>query len=83
MVMLIHVSSVFHTSSYGRSYTGYSYSYLSNSITNYITNYLCFIALSVEICIILYVKYVTAILFIDTVVLIGLLLMAVREKTLR
>ena len=53
----------------------------SESVTNYITNYLCFIAVSVEIFIILYVKeivkYVTDILFIDTFVLIGLLLMAV------
>lgn len=53
----------------------------SESVTDYITNYLCFIALSVEIFIILYVKeivkYVTVILFMDTFVLIGLLLMAV------
>jgi len=53
----------------------------SESVTDYITNYLCFIAISVEIFIILYVKeivkYVTVILFIDTFVLIGLLLMAV------
>lgn len=52
----------------------------SESVTDYITNYLCFIAVSVEIFIILYVKeivkYVTVILFVDTFVLIGLLLMA-------
>lgn len=52
----------------------------SESVTDYITNYLCFTALSVEIFIILYVedivKHVTVILFIDTFVLIGLLLMA-------
>ena len=57
----------------------------SDSVTDYITNYLCFIALSVEIFIILYVKeivrYVTVILFIDTFVLIGLLLMAVYRTT--
>ena len=57
----------------------------SDSVTDYITNYLCFIALSVEILIILYVKeivrYVTVILFIDTFVLIGLLLMAVYRTT--
>lgn len=51
----------------------------SEAITNYITNYLCFIALSVEVFIILYVneivKHVTIILFIDTFVLIGLLLL--------
>lgn len=49
--------------------------------TDYITNYLCFIALSVEIFIILYVKEivknVTVVLFLDTFVLIGALLMAV------
>lgn len=52
----------------------------SDSVTDYITNYLCFTTLSVEIFIILYVKeivkYVTVILFIDTFVLVGLLLMA-------
>lgn len=57
----------------------------SDSITDYITNYLCFIALSVEIFIILYVneilKYVTVILFIDTFVLIGLLLIALYRVT--
>ncbi len=57
----------------------------SESVTNYITNYLCFIALSVETFIILYVeeivKHVTVILFIDTFVLIGLLLMAVYRTT--
>lgn len=57
----------------------------SESVTDYITNYLCFIAVSVEIFIILYVKeivkYVTEILFIDTFVLIGLLLMAIYRTT--
>ena len=57
----------------------------SESVTNYITNYLCFITLSVEIFIILYVneivKYVTVILFIDTFVLIGLLLMIAYRTT--
>ena len=50
-------------------------------VTDYITNYLCFIALSVEVFIILYaneiMKHVTVILFLDTLVLIGLLAMAV------
>lgn len=59
----------------------------SESVTDYITNYLCFIALSVEAFIILYVKelvkHVTVILFIDTLVLIGLLLIAVYRITLR
>ena len=53
----------------------------SDSVTDYITNYLCFIALSVEIFIILYVKeivkHVTVMLFADTIVLIGLLIIAV------
>lgn len=57
----------------------------SEPITNYITNYLCFIALSVEVFIILYVneivKHVTIILFIDTFVLIGLLLLAAHKAT--
>lgn len=52
----------------------------SDLITDYITNYLCFAALSVQIFIILYVKgiikYVTIILFLDTAVLIGLLIIA-------
>ena len=53
----------------------------NESVTDYITNYLCFIALSVEVFIILYVneivKHVTVILLLDTFVLIGLLVMAV------
>ncbi|MGN0267747.1 MAG: MerR family transcriptional regulator [Lachnospiraceae bacterium] len=57
----------------------------SDSITDYITNYLCFIAFSIEIFIILYVngiaEDVTVILFIDTFVLIGLLVMAVYKIT--
>lgn len=57
----------------------------SESVTDYITNYLCFIALSVEIFIILYlkeiVKYVTVILFIDTFVLMGLLFVVVYRTT--
>ena len=46
----------------------------SDYITNYIVNYLCFIALSVQIFIILFVKeiikHVTIILFIDTAVVL-------------
>lgn len=52
----------------------------NDALTDYIVNFLCFIALSVEIFIILYVKgtvrYVTTLLFADTFVLIGLLLVA-------
>lgn len=55
----------------------------NESVTDYITNYLCFIALSIEVFIILYVneivKHVTVILFLDTFVLIGLLAMAVHN----
>ena len=57
----------------------------SETITNYITNYLCFIALSVEVFIILYVyefvKHITVILFMDTFVLIGGLLLVVCQST--
>lgn len=57
----------------------------SHAVADYITNYLCFIALSVEIFIILYVKeivkHVTVILFIDTFVLLGLLLITVCKTT--
>ena len=49
----------------------------NDSLTDYIVNFLCFIALSVEIFIILYVKgivrYVTTLLFADAFVFIGLL----------
>lgn len=57
----------------------------SEPVTDYITNYLCFIALSVETFIILYVKgivkYVTVLLFVDTIVLLGGLLKAVWRTT--
>ncbi|MCI6733074.1 MAG: MerR family transcriptional regulator [Lachnospiraceae bacterium] len=57
----------------------------SDSISDYITNYLCFIAFSVELFIILYVigiaENVTVVLFLDTFVLIGLLVMAVYRIT--
>lgn len=53
----------------------------SEPITNYITNYLCFIVLTTEIFIILYVneimRHVTVILFIDTFLLIGLLFISI------
>ena len=49
----------------------------NDSLADYIANFLCFIALSVEIFIVLYVKeivrYVTILLFTDTFVFIGLL----------
>lgn len=52
----------------------------SEDITNYITNYLCFIVLSVEVFIILYVneivRNVILLLLVDTVGLIGVLMLA-------
>ena len=57
----------------------------SETIANYITNYLCLITLSVEVFIILYVyefvKHITVILFVDTFVLIGGLLLVVCQST--
>lgn len=57
----------------------------SGSVADYVTNYLCFVAVSIEIFIILYVneiaKYVTVVLFADTFVLIGLLFMAAHRPT--
>lgn len=52
----------------------------SETVTNYIINYLCFVALSVELFILLYVnemvRHVTFLLLADTFVLIGLLVLA-------
>ena len=57
----------------------------SDTVADYIANYLCFMTLSVEIFIILYVhkiaEHVTVVLFVDTLVFIGLLLMAVYKVT--
>lgn len=54
------------------------------AIAEYVTNYLCFIALSVEIFSILFVygvvENVIAVLFVDTLVLIGLLLRGLAKK---
>lgn len=50
------------------------------AVSDYVTNYLCFIALSLEIFTILFVygmaTHVTTVLFVDTAVLIGILLVA-------
>ena len=55
----------------------------SDSLSDYVANYLCFLALSVEVFLILYVneimKQVTIVLFADSVVLAGILFMAVRN----
>lgn len=52
-------------------------------VTEYLTNYMCFIALSIEVFSILFiynlVKNVVVFLFLDTAVLIGLLLMGVAK----
>lgn len=52
-------------------------------ISEYVTNYLCFIALSVEIFSILFlyglVKSVVIVLFVDTVVLIGILIVGITK----
>ena len=56
----------------------------SEIMTEYLTNYMCFIALSVEIFSILFiygmVKNVIVVLFVDTTVLIGLLLRGLTKK---
>lgn len=55
--------------------------FYADIITEYLTNYLCFIALSVEVFSILFVcgavKSVVAVLFVDTAVLIGLLIIGI------
>ena len=52
-------------------------------ITEYLTNYLCFIALSVELFSILFVydlvKSIVSVLLIDTVVLIGTLIVGITK----
>lgn len=55
-------------------------------LTEYLTNYMCFIALSVEIFSILFiydvVKNVVAVLFVDTVVLLGLLMAGLMKQNI-
>ena len=55
-------------------------------IREYLSNYLCFIALSVELFTILYVygvlKSVVAVLLVDTVVLIGILIVGITKINL-
>lgn len=56
-------------------------------ITEYLTNYLCFVALSVEIFSILFlygvVKNIVAVLFVDAVVLLGMLAVGIVKMDLR
>nr|WP_308742489.1 MerR family transcriptional regulator [uncultured Anaerocolumna sp.] len=56
----------------------------SESITNYITNFMCFVALSVEIFTILFIagilEHVTIILFMDTVIFMGILFWSLSKK---
>ena len=61
--------------------------YYGEIITEYLTNYMCFIVLSVEIFSILFtfgvVKSVVVLLFVDTVVFIGLLVVGLVKMDLR
>lgn len=56
-------------------------------VTAYITNYMCFVALSAEIFTILFiygvVKSIVTVLFVDTVVLIGMLVIGLTKQSLR
>lgn len=56
-------------------------------VTEYLTNYLCFVALSVEVFSILFtcgmVENVVAVLFVDTVVLIGILIVGVGRSQIK
>lgn len=63
------------------------YDHYGEVITEYLTNYLCFVVLSVEVFSILYlygvVKSIVAVLFVDTAVLIGLLLIGLIRKEMQ
>lgn len=56
------------------------YAYYNNTVADYLTNFLCFVAMSVEVFTILFVnhimKEITIVLLADTVVFIGLLIIA-------
>lgn len=62
-------------------------SYRNEIITEYLTNYLCFLALSVEIFSILFlygvVKNIASLLFFDTAVLLGVLVVGINKMELR
>ena len=61
--------------------------YRNEIITEYLANYLCFLALSVEIFSILYlygvVKNIALLLFFDTAVLLGVLVVGMIKMDLR
>lgn len=61
--------------------------YRREVVTAYITNYMCFVALSAEVFTILFiygvVKSIITVLFVDTVVLIGLLVIGLTKQSLR
>ncbi len=61
--------------------------YYGEIVTEYLTNYMCFIVLSVEIFSILYtfgvVKNSVVLLFVDTVVVLGLLVVGLTKVDLR
>lgn len=61
--------------------------YYGEIITEYLTNYMCFIVLSIEIFSILFtfgvVKSIVVLLFVNTVVFIGLLVVGLSKMDLR
>lgn len=61
--------------------------YRREMVTAYLTNYMCFAALSAEVFTILFiygiVKSIVTVLFVDTVVLIGLLVIGLTKQSLR
>lgn len=67
---------------YAKVSMNYNYLY-GEMITEYLSNYLCFIVLSVELFSILFVyglaKSVVAVLFVDTIVLIGILIAGIAK----
>ena len=61
--------------------------YYGEMITEYLTNYMCFLVLSIEIFSILFtfgvVKSIVLLLFVNTVVFIGLLVVGLTKMDLR
>ena len=75
------IRSVIRPFIYAKLQMNYSY---SEVMTEYLINYMCFVALSVEVFTVFFiygiVKNVTAVLLVDTVVLVGLLLRGLIKK---
>ena len=61
--------------------------YYSEIITEYLTNYMCFVALSAEVFSILFIygviKNIVVVLLVDTVVLIGLLMLGITKMDMK